>query len=57
MVIVMNVMDEISPFHILPKVLLLLTMFCSVPKTFYFLRVFEGLSYITAMLVSVISDL
>ena len=57
MVIVLNFIPSITPFHILPKILLLLTMFCSVPKTFYFLRVFEGLSYITAMLVNVMADL
>ena len=56
MVVVTNTMT-ISPYHILPKILLLLTLFCAVPKTFYFLRVFEGLSYITAMLVNVMYDL
>lgn len=33
-VVVMNVLPSITPFHILPKVLLLLTIFTSVPKTF-----------------------
>ena len=57
MVIVLHFVESITPFHILPKILLLLTMFCAAPKTFFFLRVFEGLSYITAMLVNVVADL
>ena len=39
------------------QVLMILTILCSIPKTFLFLRVFGGLSYIVTMLMNVISDL
>jgi hypothetical protein len=57
MVIIMNFYPTISPFDILPKLLLLSTIQTSIPKTFFFLRVFERLSYIVTMLVNVTGDL
>lgn len=40
-----------------PRIMMLLTILCSIPKTFFLLRVFESLSYIVTMLANVIYDL
>ena len=45
------------PVQFTTQVLMILTILCSIPKTFLFLRVFGDLSYIVTMLVNVISDL
>ena len=49
--------DSTLPVQFTTQVLMLLVILCSIPKTFLFLRVFGGLSYIVTMLVNVISDL
>lgn len=45
------------PVQFTTQMLMILTILCSIPKTFLFLRVFGDLSYIVTMLVNVISDL
>ena len=46
-----------SPFAIQCKILMLIVIFTSIVKTFFFLRIFSNLSYIVTMLVGVIRDL
>jgi cellulose synthase/poly-beta-1,6-N-acetylglucosamine synthase-like glycosyltransferase len=50
-------LNEQLPVIFETQVLMILTVLCSIPKTFLFLRVFGGLSYIVTMLFNVISDL
>ena len=39
-VLIMNLDTTVSPFDLLPKILLQMVLFTSVPKTFFFLRIF-----------------
>jgi len=39
------------------KVLLCLTVTCSIVKTFFFLRIFKGISYLVTMIFQVFQDL
>lgn len=49
--------DQFHPSSLTCKVLMILTITCSIFKTFFFLRVFGGLSYLVTMLLQVMGDL
>lgn len=49
--------DDFHPSSIVCKILMILTISCSIVKTFLFLRVFGGLSYLVTMLFQVMNDL
>jgi hypothetical protein len=53
-IVLQNIYD---PFDVRCKLLMIVTIFCAIFKTFFFLRIFSSLSYIVTMITNVIFDL
>ena len=53
-IVMQNIFD---PFSVICKFLMIVTIFCAIFKTFFFLRIFSNLSYIVTMITNVIFDL
>ena len=51
------VQNTLSPYHVANKVLLTVIFLMQIVKTFFYLRIFENLSYIVTMITRVVIDL